>query len=456
MKNKKLLSNIFAIILIIATISFWFFIIHQKHINFKFDSGDTAVAEQAIWNATHGNGFQQSSLLTSQSNFREHLNFVQFIYLPFYWAIPHTLTLYFIIYIFYGIASFFIFLFAKNKIGLLGAYLAMIIFLFQPLTTIQVVGPMHVVAVSAPLLLISLILYEKKFYKSWLILLFLTAFVSEFIAPTIFLIALIAIIDKRNFKWIIPPILFSSIMYAISSFYITLGLSEKGELLKKFSLQNIKESLTKNRLEFVEINFFRPLSYFSFLFSKYSLLLIPSLLLAIFIATRMQTGAHIFAPVSAIVTMVFIDISLKLKKPIHKYTFFSIVLLGTLLSSLAWSSYFDTSESNNKKEFKTAISLIKDEGSVTAFRQIGHYVNKRKEFYLTDNKQLTDYIILKSNKSTIPDGYEQTILDSQNYLLVFSENKTKVYITKQKLSKLLKTPIENLPTDKNNLFDMIK
>lgn len=447
MKNKKLSSNIFAIIFIIATIGFWFFIIQQKHVNFKFDSGDTAVAEQAIWNATHGNGFQQSSLLTTESNFREHLNFIQFLYLPFYWIIPHTLTLYLVIYLFYGIASFFVFLFAKSKIGTMGAFLTIFIFLFQPLTNIQAVGPMHVVAISAPLLLLSLIFYEKKFYRSWLILLFLTAFTSEFIAPTIFLIALIAIIDKRTFKWIFPPLLFSSIMYFISSFYITLGLSAKGELLKKFNPQSIKENLTKKRLDFVEINFFRPLFYLPFLFSKYSLLLIPSLLLALFIAARMQTGAHIFAPVSAVVTMIFIDVSLKINNPIYRRLFFSIVLLGTILSSLAWSSYFEIESATNKKSLENAILMIKDDGSVTAFRQVGHYVNKRKEFYLPDNKQFTDYIILKSSKDNHPDEYEQSILNSQNYILVFDENRIKVYIKKQKLSELLKISIENLPNN---------
>lgn len=455
MKNKKLSLNFFAIVFIVATITFWFFIIQQKHVNFKFDSGDTAVAEQAIWNATHGNGFQQSSLLTTESNFREHLNFVQFIYLPFYFIAPHTLTLYLVIYLFYGVASFFIFVFAKNKIGTIGGFLTIFVFLFQPLTAIQAVGPMHVVAISAPLLLLSFIYYEKKFYKIWLILIFLTAFTSEFIAPTIFLIALIAIIDKRNFKWILPPLLFSLIMYFISSLYITLGLSAKEELFKKITLQSIKENITKKRFEFVEINFLRPLFYLTFFFSKYSILLIPSLLLALFIATRMQTGAHIFAPVSAILTMLFIDVSLKINNLTHRRIFFSIVLIGTLLSSLAWSSYFEIESATNKNSLKNSISMVKDGGSVTAFRQVGHYVNKREEFYLPDNKQFTDYIILKSNKDDRPDEYEQSILNSLDYEIVFNENRIKVYVKKQKLSELLKIPIKNLPTDKSNLFDML-
>lgn len=319
----------------------------EKYYGFSFGSGDTAVAEQAIWNTTHGNWFQQSSLLTTESNFREHLNFIQFVYLPFYWIFPHTFTLYFVIYFFYGIAGIILYFFVKKKISLTCAFVALLLFLFQPITIIQTIGPMHVVALAAPLLLLTLIEYEKKRYKNWLILLALTALVSEFIAPTVFLIGVIAFLERRKLKWIFPPIIFSGAIYAFSSYFITFGLSEHGEIIKKFKLQNICETLTKKRVKFAEIAFFRPIFYFIAFFSRYSILLIPSVLLALFIATRIRTGAHIFSPVPAITVMIFIDVVSRANQKYRKIIYV-LTLIGLLASSSLWMSYMDLSESKTK------------------------------------------------------------------------------------------------------------
>ena len=114
----------------IACIVLWFFFVARARVEgFLLSSGDTSVAEEALWNTIHGDWFYQSSLYTVATNFREHVNFIQFLFLPFYFLVPSLLTLYAVINVSYGIAAYVFYRFASRKLGVLSGFVLVLFFL---------------------------------------------------------------------------------------------------------------------------------------------------------------------------------------------------------------------------------------------------------------------------------------------------------------------------------------
>jgi len=445
---KKILNSNYLIYGIIVLIGvFWFWVTYQQYYQFAFRVGDSAVAENALWNTIHGDWFYQSFLNTS-NNFREHLGFAQAWYLPFYYFVPHTLTLFFVIQSMFVLAGILLYRFALHRIDKLGAIIVTVLFLFHPLVASQVVGPMHVVAIGGPFFLFMLMAYMKKHYKYFLIGILLLVFLSEFAAPTIFMIGILALWDRRGWKWVVPPFIGSIALYMAAKYYITIGFSKHNSLLKHFKPESIKNiyKLPK-RIEFVG-DFLKPMMYIFPFFSRYVILLIPSIILAIFIVVpgRLKGGAHIFIFVPAILSIIFIDIAIRWggwKKKI----LYGAVIVGIVLSLHPWWKWMEIDGSVHADKLGRAIAYIKDGGSLTSDSQTGPQLCRRKEFYLTSNKKNTDYVVVKlskNKKKKLAQGqlrYVDTIAQNKDYLEVFREDRVIIYIKKDKISKLLNKPV---------------
>lgn len=69
--------NISVLVIILVILVGYFPIVYFNFYGFLYDSGDTAIAEQELWNTIHGDWFYQSFLGVS-NNFRDHLYFSQF------------------------------------------------------------------------------------------------------------------------------------------------------------------------------------------------------------------------------------------------------------------------------------------------------------------------------------------------------------------------------------------
>ncbi len=451
-KIKKFLNSNYLIYFIIVCVGiFWFFIAYQKYDNFVFHVGDTAIEENSFWNTIHGNFFYQSNLTSADNNFREHVNFSRFLYLPFYYIFPHTLVFFSIIQIMFIIAGIWLYRFALGLIGKVGAIISTALFLFNPLTAAQTVGPMHVVAICTPLFLFLLISYTNRNYKHFLIWTLVVLFSSEFTSPTIFMVGLLALWDRRGWKWYLFPMLSSIIFYFITQSFITVGASKS--MIDNFKWDSLKEiNKLDKRLDFV-FSFLKPLLFITPFFSRYIILLIPSIIVAIFIIVtirRFEDGAHIFSFIPAILAIIFIDLAKKWsnKKRILLYAISIIGIIITLSSYFEWMKIDGRLEKNTSDK---AVSYVIDVGSVTSTPFIGTHLSRRTYFYLWENDQLTDYVILNFNKNgkknkKIGDGdrYIDRVFLSDKYKEVFYENKIIVYIKKEKLKELLKLPIEEI------------
>ncbi len=451
---KRILnSNILVYIAVVCMGVFWFSVTYQQYYRFAFRVGDTAVAENALWNTIHGEWFYQS-FLDAPNNFREHLGFVQVWYLPLYFVIPHTLTLFAIIQTLFVIASISLYRFALFRIGKPGAFIATAMFLFHPLVASQVVGPMHVVAIGGPFFLFMLMAYMKKHYKYFIVGVLLLVFLSEFAAPTIFMMGLLALWDGRGSRWALPPLIGAIALYLAAKFYITIGFSRHEALWSHFRPEAIKNiyKLPK-RIEFVG-DFLKPMMYIFPLFSKYAILLLPSILLAIFIVVpgRLKGGAHIFIFVPVVLTIIFVDLSMRWGEGWKRKILYGAVVIGIISSLPSWWKWMKVDGSVHAKELSAAIVYIRDGGSVTSDPQTGPHLSRRREFYLPANRKYSDYVLLKLSKNSkdknkkIGEGnrYVDSVVNTGEYMEVYHNGRIVVFIKKEKLSDMLNKPIKEI------------
>lgn len=448
-RASKKQQNILAAAVIMLVVLCFGIIVSYRIAGFRYGSGDTAVAEQAIWNTVHGDWFYQS-FLPASTNFREHLNFSQFLFLLPYAVIPQLITLYAVILIFYAAAAWMLFRFVRDRSGAFMAAFICAIFILQPVTILQLIGTLHIAAIGAPLLCITLIYYEEKKYLQWMAFLLLTTLTSEFIAPTIILLGVLAFIDsdRRSWKWCAPPLLAGGVMLLAAQWYITIGYAKTEELVK--AVQNITHGIPAKRLQVIE-GLFRPVAYLLPFFSRYILLMLPTLVLALFVIQegRLNIGSHLLSLTSPIIAFSVWDVMRRIKNRRAKIVTATIICIGILASIPLWIPSASIESSPRAGVMRKAVSLVRDDGSVTASRSISYHLARRHDFYLIDNQQLTDYIVIDMSQYEFKEKryreYIRSISDSGVYVKVMQEKNMLIYIKKQKLSELLQMDEKQLP-----------
>ena len=430
---------------------FWFSVTALQYKGFAYRTGDTPVAEQAIWNTVHGRIFYQSFLGTD-TNLREHLNFIQVLYLPFYALVPHTLTLFFIIQLSMILGAIFLFIYARKKFGTLAGALAAGIFVFNPITASQAVGDMHVVSVAAAMFLMLLISYHEKRYKHFLFWTVAMVLVSEFVAPTVALVGVLAFLERRNWKWYLPPLAGGIGLYMAAKYYITIGFGSNDNILSKFKLQALMSIYKiEKRLDLVR-EALAPLLWIFPWLSKYSLLLIPSLLIAlvIIIPGRIGGGNHVFILIPPVMAMIFIDLLERFGK-YRKYLLW-IAAIGIIFSLHPWYKLMEIDASEYSAEMSRAVEAVKDGGSLTSSTQFGPNLCRREEYFLPFNDKMTDYVVLKTSKITKKTNeledqelkYDQVIERSGLYRTVFREGRIVVFVKKEKVAEILGVSLDVL------------
>lgn len=420
-KQHLFIASLFTLVIAAG----YFIIVMLKLNTFAYGSGDIAVAEQALWNTLHGRWFLQT-FLPVHNNFREHLNFIQFFFLPFYWLAPHTLTLYAVIHLSYGGATLFFFRFLLRRFGVTTAYCLLFAFLLNPSVVFQNIGIMHVGTLATPLLLVTLIFYREQHFRWWLIFLLATTFTSEFIAPTIIMFSLLGLLHHRSWKWIIPPFAVGMSMMIAGALYITVGYSGKEEILKTLTSFFDNTAQLKKRLNVLQL-FFRPFAYITPLWSWYLVLLIPSLLLTLVIVhvNRLSIGSHVLAPMSVILLFAVVDVLQKSSQR-NRRIILAFVVFATMIASMSLRKELTIPRRSNHSQIVQMLSLIVDDGSVTASRSLSYALSRRHYFYLIDNKQMTDYIAINM------DDYEYHDARYQSYLTAVATNGMYVEVFRKK------------------------
>lgn len=241
-------------------------------------------------------------------------------------------------------------------------------------------------------------------------------------------------------------------LYVIASQYITIGFSKHSNLIQRIT----SLSLMSEKRIFFAFDFIKPILYMPVLLSLYSIFLLPSFLLILFVSERSDSAGHLFSLVPAVIAMIFLDIINRFGKK-YKKIIIVVVLSGIILALLTSKSYFKFSESKTAGEMREAVALVRDGGSVTSSRQMSYHLNRRNEFYLNNNEKLTDYIVLKRGVSSKGDfnEYEKKIIESNEYIFLYRGERIRVYIKKTKISELLNEDINDMSFDMDDIRNKI-
>ncbi len=458
-KCRKSMRHIFAAVVIVVMLCGWMWATHKKYEGYVFNTGDTAVAEQAIWNTIFtGRLFYQSFLIGNEFNLREHLNIVQFLYMPFYALVPHTLTLFFVIQVFFALGAWTLYRYVAARLGLLAAWLALLVWLLHPLTLKQVIGPMHVVAIGGVFFLWLLMAYRERWYGRYLALCVAMALVSEFVAPTLALVGVLAFWQRRRLRWVLPPLVCGIALQLMAKWYITVGFGSSGYIKERFvdALHGDTPKFAKRIRRLGE--WVAPLGYVLPLLSRYVLLLVPSLLilLVIIIYGRINGGSHVFVLIPPILVIIFVELTTRWRESGKQYVLYAIVGAWIVFSGIPhFVDRMDFKTSAHKEALDAAVAQIKDGGSVTADASVGPHVNRRAEFFLPDNRQMTDYVLLKRSKyadkkkkrpalETRKMSYRAMIEESGLYREVFQEGRVTLFVKKSKIEELFKEKSETI------------
>ena len=430
----------------IACIVLWFFFVARARVEgFLLSSGDTSVAEEALWNTIHGDWFYQSSLYTVATNFREHVNFIQFLFLPFYFLVPSLLTLYAVINVSYGIAAYVFYRFASRKLGVLSGFVLVLFFLLQPIAAIQNIDTMHVVTLGAPLLLLAFIYYEENRYRLWLGCMLAAVLTTEFIAPTIFFFGLLALWDRRGARWVLPPMIASVVMYLASAWYITTGYSENGSVLKSFT-QTDHLGIREGRIK----QFLSPASYVLPFLSKYVFFLIPTVLVTLFVVNinRLYPGSHLLSLVPPVLAMAMFDVLRKQRSVRIRWAILGLLVIGLVMAWSIWSKTVQTDPNPRANAMHEAVSWVVDDGSVTTARVMGTALNHRHDFYLLDNLRLSDYMVIdrRTGEYTAQDrrAFFDSVEKTSDYVQVMDRDDIEVYVSVSRAALLLHVPVSGI------------
>ena len=236
----------------------------------------------------------------------------------------------------------------------------------------------------------------------------------------------------------------------IAASYITIGYAKNESILKSFS------SADHFGRRFGRVKqFLSPALYLVPFISKYVIFLIPTVLVTLYIAdlNRLFVGSHLFSLVPVILTLCMYDIMQRASVK-YKNILMAVMFVGLIFSFPIWKDILDLQPDKRASVMREAVSLVKDNGSVTTARKMGISFNHRKEFYLLDNQKLSDYMVVdrktgeynNKERKDFNASYEQSV----EYMKVMDKENIAVFIKKERIAKILQKDIqviENMKED---------
>ncbi|MFH0853519.1 MAG: DUF2079 domain-containing protein [bacterium] len=181
---------------------------YAKYQNYSYNALDLAIYTQVFHESSQGNLFQFS--IHPHSYLGDHVELFLLALLPVYWLISHSLTLLALQTIALALGAIPLYCLAKRKLGgrwALGVGLA---YLLSPFISNINFYEFHLLPFAIPLLLAAGEAYDRKAYRVYLVWSLLALTVREDVALVVFALGLLALIERRNWRWWLPIMLISS------------------------------------------------------------------------------------------------------------------------------------------------------------------------------------------------------------------------------------------------------
>ncbi|MBD3359419.1 MAG: DUF2079 domain-containing protein [Candidatus Buchananbacteria bacterium] len=236
------------IILVIIYIALVFGFCLFKYQTFNYNALDLAIFNQVFYNSSLGDLFEFTIHPTSYLG--DHFTPIILLLLPFYSLLPHPLSLLFLQTFFIALATIPLFLIAKKHLSRLPTLLIIVLYLFNPATLNMNLYEFHLLAFLPFFIFWTFYFYQNNNFKAFLALAGLSLLIREDVAFVIFMFGLVAVLDKKKFKWILTPLILSSLY-----FFTALKISADFASSKDYKFLIYYQWLGNNLYE-IFINFF--------------------------------------------------------------------------------------------------------------------------------------------------------------------------------------------------------
>ncbi|MCX6745530.1 MAG: DUF2079 domain-containing protein [Candidatus Parcubacteria bacterium] len=182
-----------------------------KYFTFQYNALDLAIYNQVFYNSSLGNFFQMTIHPTSYLG--DHLEFLVFFLVPFYALFKSPLTLLFGQTFFLALAVIPLYLIAKKYLTPMQTLLLLILYLFNPIVWNINLFEFHILALAPFFLGWTFYFYDQNKFSFFLIFSVLSLFIKEDIAFVIFMFGVLALLDKKKLKWILTPLILSTLYF---------------------------------------------------------------------------------------------------------------------------------------------------------------------------------------------------------------------------------------------------
>jgi len=185
-----------------------------KYYNFYYDLMDLAIFNQVFFNTAQGRFFAST---IQQSNYLgDHFSPVLFLLLPFYAVFKSPLTLLFLQTLLLGLSSWPVYLIAKNTLGRLWALFFALAFLANPITANINLFEFELLPLAIFFLLWTIYFYKKNNFWAFIFFMLLSLTVREDVSLFAVMFSALALIEKKNIRWIFFPAVIAVTYFILS------------------------------------------------------------------------------------------------------------------------------------------------------------------------------------------------------------------------------------------------
>jgi uncharacterized membrane protein len=201
-------------ILMAVYIALTFSVCLFKYFIFKYGALDLAIFNQVFYYSSMGRFFEFTIHPTSYLG--DHFKTMILLLVPFYALFKSPLTLLFLQSLFLALATIPLYLICKKHLSPLHSLLIIVLYLFNPITLNVNLFEFHMLPMAVFFLLWTFYFYDQNKFRPFIIFAILSLLIREDVSFTIFMFGIIGLIDKKKLKWILMPIISSTIYFFIA------------------------------------------------------------------------------------------------------------------------------------------------------------------------------------------------------------------------------------------------
>jgi uncharacterized membrane protein len=196
----------------------FFLICISKYHTLQYHDIDLAYFAQAIWNTAHGNLFQFT--IHPTLSLGDHAEWILLPIALIYRLVPHPLTLVFLQTIALAVAAFPLYRIAERKLPTAWAQGVALSYFALAIPANAALFEFHALVFALPFLLFAADAYERNAHKPFLFWSILALAVREDVALVVIAFFPFALLDRRGWRWALPPALLAVTVGIIDFFTI--------------------------------------------------------------------------------------------------------------------------------------------------------------------------------------------------------------------------------------------